>query len=591
MDITNNHHPNYYRLSGIDTLHPPGDWENPTPVYFLAVAPQTTFLFAVAKRRATVSDTLVTQARQWLVGGLCALGAGAKTNAGYGVFKAVEDQPDVPAMAGPTMVTAAPTMVVFETVLTLRTPAFLAGAQQQQADCHLRAATLRGQLRWWWRTLHAGFLSTNQLRDLEAALWGDTAAGSAVQVVIEPDGRMLPQRYDKRSKANFSDQQKTGEYGIPSRGNLKTITQGLWYLSYGMDEAKGRRFYLEPGATWRLRLKARPTALHADRKRLPAAGQNVEMSISAAEVMEQAQAALWLLCRFGGVGAKARKGFGSLATPNWAGDCLENYRQKAKDLRTKLALPTQFDEAQAASLALEQMLPVTEVNFNWPDVWQVLDQIGFAYQTVAKQYAHQVEKKALGLPRAIGKPVKGSFKASEPVTNRHASPVHIHLNNSNGEWLVRVAAFPAAKLPNLKASRDFLTEFLGTFGEELRRRAHLKPLKSGRSTSPGIPLTQPTPTNLPRSGERVEAVLPEEKTKKGGWKAKHEVSGLVGPIQNTNDVPGDKQPGDRLTLIVASANERNIAFRFPTPDELQRAAKPQAKPHNQRGRLPERSRR
>jgi CRISPR-associated protein Cmr6 len=77
----------------------------------------------------------------------------------------------------------------------------------------------------------------------------------------------------------------------------------------------------------------------------------------------------------------------------------------------------------------------------------------------------------------------------------------------------------------------------------------------------------------PKAQDRVEAVLLEERTRRGGWRARHEPSGLAGPIQNTGDVPADRKPGDRLTLIVASVSAREIAFRFPTRADAARPAK------------------
>jgi CRISPR-associated protein Cmr6 len=74
----------------------------------------------------------------------------------------------------------------------------------------------------------------------------------------------------------------------------------------------------------------------------------------------------------------------------------------------------------------------------------------------------------------------------------------------------------------------------------------------------------PPPAALPKSNETVEAVLLEERTKKGGWRARHEPTGLAGPIVNSQDVPPDKKAGDRLTLIVNSVGPGSIAFRFPT---------------------------
>jgi CRISPR-associated protein Cmr6 len=84
-----------------------------------------------------------------------------------------------------------------------------------------------------------------------------------------------------------------------------------------------------------------------------------------------------------------------------------------------------------------------------------------------------------------------------------------------------------------------------------------------RSTSSAQPPIAAPGGTLPKSGDRVEATLLEERTKKGGWKARHEPSGLAGPIQNSADVPAAEKAGSRLTLVVASVSAREIAFRIP----------------------------
>jgi CRISPR-associated protein Cmr6 len=84
LDIMNPHFPDYY---GDNTSSvPPTDWQNPSPVLFLTVAPNTEFCFAVGWR-GTLNQVLRDQAKEWLIGGLTELGAGAKTSAGYGYFK------------------------------------------------------------------------------------------------------------------------------------------------------------------------------------------------------------------------------------------------------------------------------------------------------------------------------------------------------------------------------------------------------------------------------------------------------------------------------------------------------------------------
>ena len=75
--------------------------------------------------------------------------------------------------------------------------------------------------------------------------------------------------------------------------------------------------------------------------------------------------------------------------------------------------------------------------------------------------------------------------------------------------------------------------------------------------------TEPVQPGI-KAGDRVQAVLLEERTKKGGWKARHEASGLSGPIQNSRDVPSSRKPGDRVTLVVSSVSAQEVAFRFPT---------------------------
>ncbi len=595
VDIVNNHHPKYYQE--VQVQHPPGDWEDPVPVYFLAVAPDVTFTFPLSKRHHDVSDDLLELARTWLLGGLCHLGAGAKTNTGYGAFKPAEDA--LPSLPGHRLAT-------FETELKLTSPAFLAGANQQREDCDLRPATLRGLLRWWWRTMHAGAVDVATLRALEAAIWGDTKGGAAVRLVVERVAAPHPQLYSKKDLANFDDRKKESEYGIP-KANPKKTTQGLWYLSYGMDESsregeRKQRHWLEPGAAWRLRLVARPTCFvepakteqkancRAD-KAQPA--EDAARPITADEALEQAKAALWLLCHFGGVGSKARKGFGSLQATQLADEYkLETCQQAAKRLRERLGLAARPNRD---AIDLAQKLGPVEVDFSWPNIWDVLDQVGFACQVFAKKYKHRQEKKALGLPRRIGQPMQGSFNPRPPVKERHASPVHIHLApRKDGEqgWTVRIVALPSAYLPDLETSRNFLKEFFQDVQSDLERRAKLsapggqKPAVSG----PAAGSASASTASLPSPGTIVKAVLLEEKTKKGGWKARHVDSGCIGHIVNSEKVPGDKQPGDEVELIVASASDL-MSFRWPTEEEKQRAQKGQDKTKKGPGSQPKGGRR
>ncbi len=85
LDIMNPHFPDYYQGN-----QPPTSWQSPVPVYFLTVAPNTEFRFAVGWR-CVLDEEGRDLAQKWLVEGVKMLGAGAKTSAGYGYFVAPQE--------------------------------------------------------------------------------------------------------------------------------------------------------------------------------------------------------------------------------------------------------------------------------------------------------------------------------------------------------------------------------------------------------------------------------------------------------------------------------------------------------------------
>lgn len=77
LDVMNPHYSAYYQGNS-----PPADYLNPVPVFFLATAPGSEFLFAVASKEAAWAQ----QAQGWLQAGLRKMGIGAKTTSGYGLW-------------------------------------------------------------------------------------------------------------------------------------------------------------------------------------------------------------------------------------------------------------------------------------------------------------------------------------------------------------------------------------------------------------------------------------------------------------------------------------------------------------------------
>lgn len=546
LDIINNHHKKYYE--GKDSKDAPGDWEAPNMVYFLCIGADNNFSFALSKRSQTVADSLLECAKEWLTGALVHLGAGAKTNAGYGCFKPIDSEaPTIPAEARST----------FETTLELVTPAFLAGANQQAEDCDLRPATLRGQLRWWWRTMHSGYVDVETLRKLEAVVWGDTEAGGAARITIEHENDLQPVLYDYKDR--YKPKYEFQRDNMLERPPNNKTTQGLFYLSFGMDDANRKRWYVTPGKKWNLKISARSSTFETK-------------IISPDQIRTEVKNSLWLLCYFGGVGSKARNGFGSFCDPKELSDIdIEKCKEAARAFRSACSINhDSFDKSKADSPSIEQMLEPWAIQTPWKNYWFTLDQLGFAVQAFAKEYKHNVEKKALGMPRRIGNPITGSFNAEKG--DRHASPVFYHLDRGEDDCLIlRITAFPAKYLPDLEKSRAILEKLLEHLKGDLELRVKNNAKKGLATAKPSVSNSSKAATqrgataNLPKPGDCVEAVLAEEKTKRGGWKATYEPSGLPpGVIQNSDSIPSDKKPGDRVELIVAFCKPKEIAFKWPT---------------------------
>ncbi|GIW97296.1 MAG: hypothetical protein KatS3mg111_0629 [Pirellulaceae bacterium] len=605
-DIVNNHHREYYTSK---PTPPPGAWESPNPVYFLTLAGGQSFVFALSLRRtghpADRGEQLLGLAQQWLIGALSYQGAGAKTHAGYGYFDPASfTAADANCQAADRTwksAVEAGLRRVGQFQVALATPAFLAGADlfvsEAAHGCDLRPATLRGLLRWWWRTMHAGFVDPSVLRAMESVVFGDTEAAAGVQIIVRPhDQSPAPEKFSYKDGWNMQ-RQFAQQYQIGPPPNKKT-TQGLFYAAYGMDERikqeQRSRYFRPPGSRWTVELVGRPIRRDTDVSALK------HVTLTAEDVWQQATAALWLLTHFGGVGSKSRKGFGSL---QWIGDAspvrsLDDCRTIAARFREKLGLSNRFMPQLALSPALGDPRPdwleQFEVTTPATNAWQAMDAVGMAYQQAAQAYKHRKEKLALGLPRQIHGPLREPMRHQTreqwqrpqrlqgPHGDRHASPVHVHVEPAaDGQgYVVRVIAFPASALPNLEESRRFLHEFLQRFREGLagwepspadardRPGGHGQRGGGGRGASdrrsPGrsAPTVPQRPPGIPKPGDKVRAVLLEERTKKGGWRARHPASGLEGPIVNSGDCPADWEPGAEVELTVQSANAQQISYRY-----------------------------
>lgn len=93
VDVMTPHYPDYY---GSDGATAPSDDQGPNPIQFMTVARGTQFGFAFGINTTRLSEDdglnvkLQERVTQWLQRGLRDMGAGAKTHAGYGLFRILE---------------------------------------------------------------------------------------------------------------------------------------------------------------------------------------------------------------------------------------------------------------------------------------------------------------------------------------------------------------------------------------------------------------------------------------------------------------------------------------------------------------------
>ena len=152
--------------------------------------------------------------------------------------------------------------------LEFLTPAFVGSADP--AIPELRGASIRGHLRWWWRVSEGHRFSEDYAKMLESesALFGGVGHGarrSPVVLWLQPVNEL--KSYDMDSFCR--------------------------YLGYGLRERRNPRQALAPGTAFRLVAEWREGSLGKEQE-------------------EQFCRALARWIRYGGLGARSRKGFGAL---------------------------------------------------------------------------------------------------------------------------------------------------------------------------------------------------------------------------------------------------------------------------------------
>ena len=194
-----------------------------------------------------------------------------------------------------------------ETTLTLEviTPVFMSGANQSVPE--LRAASFKGALRYWFRAMMGNVTKNiDKLKSVEADIFGSTEKTSNLIIYIA----------DKREDI----------YRI-TENNDTEVKDGIAYLGYAFVKwTKGKGFvWKKPYYIPVLGGKGTYFAIKFIFRRFDV-WKRYRNAI---------EASLWLLSHFGGLGARTRRGFGSIRCRDidsswldWSYSCDDQYFRK-----------------------------------------------------------------------------------------------------------------------------------------------------------------------------------------------------------------------------------------------------------------------
>lgn len=269
------------------------------------------------------------------------------------------------------------------------TPLFLGGANPKKAE--LRAASIKGALRFWWRALY-GCDEMENMKKRESEIFGST----------EKKANMLL-RLGDTSNVKYVLENLPQGLKVPvqsKRGNFQVSI--IEYLAFGLCEYK----------------KNQRKNIYT-KEHIPA-GNKFNISLLYNKTFaEQILNSFKALVNYGGLGSHSRNGFGSI----WV-----------KDLSLKFK-----NEGELKSFTSFSSQAKFFNNFNQKENWaDALSVIGKAY----KEARNRLENKHSFIKRQlIAKPI--IVKNEVNINDRHAKPYFLHVNKlSNSKYQGQILFLP-----------------------------------------------------------------------------------------------------------------------------------------------------
>lgn len=262
------------------------------------------------------------------------------------------------------------------------TPLFLGGADPKKAE--LRAASIKGSLRFWWRALY-GCDDLADMKKRESEIFGSTEKKSSFSIQLNGIDNIKPimKNVDKGKIFVVNSSKGTFRLGI------------IDYLAFGIrDHKQGyTKEHIQSSAHFSIKL--------------------IFNRCFSDEVLES----FCNFIRFGGLGAKSRNGFGSLH--------IEDLPKHTKSYQNELRGFCSFSKKTIFFNNFAEHL-------KWEDA---LSEIGLAYKDarLTIERKHEYDKRLL-----IAKPIVQAHN-----NDRHAKPYFLHVNKlSNGKYQGQILFMP-----------------------------------------------------------------------------------------------------------------------------------------------------
>ena len=313
-----------------------------------------------------------------------------------------------------------------EATYRVTTPMFCGGSNQQEAE--LRLPSFKGVLRFWWRALAWSRLKGDltAIKKEEDTLFGSAGGG---QARVSMRLGTVP-----RPETIQVDEILT----IPSRDGI--VGEGARYLGYGVMHTNRTRDF-KAGQLTRACLRApfRFTVCMRSRNLNHAELRSLRHALSALGV-------------FGGMGAKSRKGYGSLVMESLRVDNQEKWPapQSIGELCDRISRlqphygPDGWPDYTAFTREARHVLATADRD----EPLEVLDLVGREMKSPSHAHNSHLYRIAFGLPRNYGRRID---QVSPADFDRRASPLFIHIHEC-GKTPVAVLSFlPGRFLPEGKS--------------------------------------------------------------------------------------------------------------------------------------------